>query len=238
MASETTNLHLTKPAETDAVDVTQLNDNADKIDTAYAALAASLAGKVDKVTGKGLSTNDFTNAYKGQVDKNKAGIGAAANYGSKNRFKWSLTSGTNHGVKYTVLNDGGIKIENGTGTRDANLDLYLLGAWGDRTQLEDFNDQNYTASLSGSTTTTKIYIRIRDNSVSPALQTTCTLGNSTTFKQLYTVIMITIDKTLTIPEEGITFYPMIRPATIEDDTFVQYAPSNRELYEMILALSS
>ena len=29
-----------------------------------------LAGKVDKVEGKGLSTNDFTDAYKGAVDAN------------------------------------------------------------------------------------------------------------------------------------------------------------------------
>ena len=27
-----------------------------------------IEGKVDKVTGKGLSTNDFTNTYKGQLD--------------------------------------------------------------------------------------------------------------------------------------------------------------------------
>ena len=27
-----------------------------------------LAGKVDKVSGKGLSTNDFTNAYKNKLD--------------------------------------------------------------------------------------------------------------------------------------------------------------------------
>ena len=32
--------------------------------------------KVDKVTGKGLSTNDFTDAYKGQVDQNQTDIAA------------------------------------------------------------------------------------------------------------------------------------------------------------------
>jgi len=35
---------------------------------------------------------------------------------------------------------------------------------------------------------------------------------------------------------GETWHPMIRRAEIEDDTFVPYAPSNRELYEMILAM--
>lgn len=38
--------------------------------------------------------------------------------------------------------------------------------------------------------------------------------------------------------DGETWYPMIRRAEIEDDTFVPYAPTNRELYEMILALQN
>ena len=35
---------------------------------------------------------------------------------------------------------------------------------------------------------------------------------------------------------GETWYPMIRRAEITDDVYVPYAPTNRELYEMILAL--
>ena len=38
--------------------------------------------------------------------------------------------------------------------------------------------------------------------------------------------------------DGETWYPMIRRAEIKDGTFVPYAPSNRELYEMILALQN
>ena len=38
-----------------------------------------LAGKVDKVDGKGLSTNDFTDAYKGAVDANSAARHAHSN---------------------------------------------------------------------------------------------------------------------------------------------------------------
>ena len=33
-------------------------------------------------------------------------------------------------------------------------------------------------------------------------------------------------------------YPMIRPVEIANDTFQPYAPTNRELYEMILALQN
>ena len=37
---------------------------------------------------------------------------------------------------------------------------------------------------------------------------------------------------------NLVFKPMIRRAEITDDTFQPYAPTNRELYEMILALQS
>lgn len=37
---------------------------------------------------------------------------------------------------------------------------------------------------------------------------------------------------------GETWYPMIRPAVITSSTYEPYAPSNRELYEMILQLQS
>lgn len=37
---------------------------------------------------------------------------------------------------------------------------------------------------------------------------------------------------------NLVFKPMIRPSEITDDTFVPYAPTNRELYEMIIALQS
>lgn len=59
--SNTPNYNLNKPAQTDFYDVDVQNENMDKIDTA-------LSNKVDKVSGKGLSTNDYTT-----TDKNKVG---------------------------------------------------------------------------------------------------------------------------------------------------------------------
>jgi hypothetical protein len=50
-----------------------------------------LAEKVDKVNGKGLSTNDFTDSEKAQISANKAGIGAVANAGSKNLVNNTMT---------------------------------------------------------------------------------------------------------------------------------------------------
>lgn len=57
MPNYTSNYNLVKPLETDFYDVEVQNGNMDSIDTA-------LNNKVDKVTGKGLSTEDYTSVEK------------------------------------------------------------------------------------------------------------------------------------------------------------------------------
>jgi hypothetical protein len=52
------------------------------------------------------------------------------------------------------------------------------------------------------------------------------------------VVEIQINTAIGLDATGLVFKPMIRDASIEDSTYVQYAPTNRELYEMILALQS
>ncbi len=64
----TANLKLKKPEGTDVVNIDDLNDNVDILDN-------ELAKKVDKVSGKGLSTNDYTTAEKNKL----AGIETGAN---------------------------------------------------------------------------------------------------------------------------------------------------------------
>ncbi|MEK3740420.1 hypothetical protein BSK59_25685 [Paenibacillus odorifer] len=64
----TGNLGLKKPEGTDIVDIADLNGNMDILDNA-------VNGKVDKVTGKQLSTNDYTAAEKTKL----AGIATGAN---------------------------------------------------------------------------------------------------------------------------------------------------------------
>ena len=61
MSTLTTNYKLIKPDPTDAVDINNFNDNADILDE-------TLFNKVDKVKGKGLSTNDYTNTDKQKVN--------------------------------------------------------------------------------------------------------------------------------------------------------------------------
>ena len=60
MSILTKHYNLLKPEQTDAIDVDNFNSNFDIIDT-------NLFNKVDKVTGKSLSTNDYTNEDKQKV---------------------------------------------------------------------------------------------------------------------------------------------------------------------------
>ena len=68
MPTSTTNYELIKPGTDDPILIEQLNTNADIIDNALKENADALGGKVDKETGKGLSTNDFTTAEKTKLD--------------------------------------------------------------------------------------------------------------------------------------------------------------------------
>ena len=68
MSTTTTNYGLIKPDTTDPILIGQLNTNADIIDNALKENADALGGKVDKETGKGLSTNDFTTVEKTKLD--------------------------------------------------------------------------------------------------------------------------------------------------------------------------
>lgn len=61
MATYTDNCNLILPAKSENYDVSVANTNNQIIDT-------QLGNKVNKVPGKGLSTNDFTNNYKNKID--------------------------------------------------------------------------------------------------------------------------------------------------------------------------
>lgn len=62
MAGYTEYYNLKKPARTEGYNVDDANENNEIIDE-------KLYGKQDKIPGKGLSTNDFTDGYKKKLDK-------------------------------------------------------------------------------------------------------------------------------------------------------------------------
>ena len=151
-----------------------------------------------------------------------AEIGAVANAGAKNYLLLNQSSGTTAGVDWTVDQSTGlVTATRSSGTSDstkliAEFDLkagvYIFSA---------YPGASFSAADSFITSAGSTLARDIDG---------------------YQEFTLTQDASVRIScriRSGITsaeFKPMIRRAEIKDDTFVPYAPTNRELYEMILAL--
>lgn len=205
---------------------------------------AALDNKVNKVDGKGLSTNDFTNNYKTQITTNKNGIAALANSGSKNRLNtylaavkpfntagtWSDNVYTHNGVTFTVNDDGSLTI-NGTSTGNGS-DFFLIRDAG-----TSFSGLVLTGSLPSNSGDAGMSIIVGGPSGTAEIGRSRN-GNPYMIPVNTNVVRIFLHLIAGEKETNRTMYPMIQDASIEDSTYTPYAPTNRELYEMILALQS
>lgn len=254
MASETTNLHLVKPDPTEAVDVEPLNENCDKIDDAYAALAAEISNKVNKETGKGLSTNDYTTAEKNklagiepQANKTvvdnalsgsstnpvqnkviKSAIDTVANLGAKNLFDINATPIVNH-TNYTLTN--------------GKLAVSADGNWAHYSIPTELPKGDYILS-----TVVSDYSKVSgapDTSMRIRVATSTSGGTAVVLETVSQNGLMTIPFTWQGGSLYIQFYPnyngtsysnsfavenvMFRPASISDSTYQPYAMSNAEL---------
>lgn len=109
MATETTNLHLTKPAASDNVDIADFNSNADKIDAAYANIVQQLNNKLTEadiatlratVAAQGATLEDDTAALIELVDagaKNLLNPESAVGYVGQSSYPISKS-----GITYTL----------------------------------------------------------------------------------------------------------------------------------------
>ncbi|KAE9633705.1 hypothetical protein GND95_08600 [Defluviitalea raffinosedens] len=104
MATYTKNYNLVKPAQEDFYNVDDFNNNADKIDEA-------LGNKVDKVEGKGLSTEDFTTEHKNALQNLSQGSISKSIFTAANQFL--VSSGVGQVVAKTIAD---IKILLGLGS--------------------------------------------------------------------------------------------------------------------------
>lgn len=93
MATYTKNYNLVKPAQEDFYNVDDFNNNADKIDEA-------LGNKVDKVEGKGLSTEDFTTEHKNALQNLSQGSISKSIFTAANQFL--VSSGVGQVVAKTI----------------------------------------------------------------------------------------------------------------------------------------
>ena len=169
---------------------------------------------------------------------------AVANRGSKNLIINTQASKTDQGLVFTTQPDGTARVQGEQASGYA--DYYYFGTFSGTAVQYDFSDGDYILSFrvvdtaSGTEINSNyIYCRLYDKSENPSVGAYVRLNSSgeVTFSGKITAMLFTIQ-----PQYGtvgdITVKAMIRPAAIEDSTYVPYAPTNRELYEMILSLQS
>lgn len=198
----------------------------------------SLTTKVDKVAGKGLSTNDFTNADKAQITTNKNNISKdeaalieLVDGGAKNKIKYkselvagySVTKGevtfiVNDDLSITATSNGAnvaarrtLSLYSGVALH-SNGDIISGGLSSQCTVACELNENPYTNYGTDEGTGTRM---------------TTASGNVQIFVRVEAGASV-----------NVTFKPMICSNAAWDisQTYQPYRPSYQELYEMILAL--
>ena len=189
----------------------------------------------------GLASKVDTTTYTAGQAAQETEIGVVSAQGAKNMLKPNNAAGhtlTTHGRTFEVLADGGIKITGET-PDSSYADFYVSGTWGNRDPMINGTEDNCILSFecAEQLQTQNLYIRAVDRRTgSTASTATARLNQETAFTFPITTVLITVQPSVVLPAGGITVYPMIRRAEITDNTYEPYAPTNRELYEMILAL--
>lgn len=167
-------------------------------------------------------------AFETDQARQETEIGVVANAGAKNLFKIRdpLTS-TRNNVTFVVNADGTVDVSTTSEGASAQTDITIgtVDTYAGVTYKLTGCPSGVTGLCAwGSGGTGGV-----TDTGSGALLTPTADGSRSPFVRVYNGAVITTP---------VKFYPMIRRAEITDDTFVPYAPTNRELYEMILALQS
>lgn len=245
----TTNYNLGKQENhADKFDMDVITDNADKIDEALTAKAdksttytktevdTALSGKQATLTTEQLAAvnSGITSTDVEQIETNKNNILYNQAMGVKNLVKVDAQTYSTGNVDLSIDSNGICTISLSSGTT-ANTqmartiaDLSTIRANIDYTTIlsgcpSDGNYSNkYALYISNSGSTAE-----KDEGNGVTVQPNQAVGTSSL------AIIVRNGTTITSP---LVFKPMLRPASISDSTFQPYAPSNRELYEMILAL--
>jgi hypothetical protein len=218
MASETTNLHLIKPDPEEAVDIAPINANSDTLDAVYAAMNASISAKA--------SQSDMTVAEE-RISGLESGLAATANAGAKNLICNTASSRTEAGVTFTVEPDGSVSL-NGTAANTIWFPIMtnMSIAAGTYTISNGLADDTARVIISP---TNAVNQRIFDSNENGYITRTIEAVSG-----VNAYLRIASGKIT----DGVTVKPMLRDAAISDGTYQPYAPTNRELYQMILALRS
>jgi len=168
------------------------------------------------------------------ITKSDALEASFANYGCKNLLPSTSKTVTKNGVTATRNADGSITV-NGTAT--AIADFYVNTTASGDNQNISLPAGRYTLNgvTGGSATTFALYWRVKPSSGSETYKRVTDGDDTVAIASGSTVgAFIRVYEGATL--NNVKFYPMIRPASIPDDTYVPYAPNNAELYDMIKSL--
>lgn len=155
-----------------------------------------------------------------QIEAAENGISDIVNIlGAKNLLKISATTATRNGVTFTVNTDSDGNAESitvdGTATADAYFNI-MQHDFGNLRFATDGTSDNSNYILSGLSSNSNFYIAYN-----------------------YTTKYVTlVVKTAYGEVDNVTIYPMIRPKNIEDDTWVPYSKTNKELTSDIQTLTN
>lgn len=207
----------------------------------FARLSALEAGHtrlMDRVTQ--LYTELFTQqetiaAIRTHENEDRAALVALANAGAKNllKFREDVTSSSAGNVYARINFDGTLSVGLTSGTTATAQLVFTLGP------ITNYRDRKLILSgcPAGGNYQSGYALYISNDGSTAQADT----GSGATLPIITgvtsSVVALMVRSGTTISSE-LTFRPMVRDASIVDSTFVPYAPTNRELYEMIQALQS
>ena len=198
------------------------------------------------IIGNGTSDQNRSNAFavdwNGNIYQNNSNVGVnladqqkqidyAINTGSKNLLKITASSQTIKGVTFTVNDDQTVTVNGTNDGTGASTFMIVPNA-----QAITIPDGNYILSgcpAGGGGDVASAPFDLRWYMYSPGKSAYDSGNGASVEKSRNTTssnIAIVVKTGQTA--HNITFKPMIRRAEITDDTYVPYAPTNRELYEL------
>lgn len=180
---------------------------------------------------KRLSINSGSNWTEWQTTPLRAEIDAIVNLGAKNILKRKDETTTRNGITFTVNPDGSVTAD-GTATANAQFDLWGRGTndW-----FLTANTYRLTGCPEGGMGSTYELALNKTTSGGGSSVVTRDYGSGANFtvsnesEPYGAYIMIRSGQTV----NNLTFYPMLRIAAIQDDTYVPYGMSNSELTKQL-----
>lgn len=198
------------------------------------AIITAIAGKQDVLTFDSVPTSGSSNPVSSDgiyadQQRQEAEIGAVSSLSAKNRLRNINPAGSTEirAVQFTVNGDGSVDVSTGTVT-GGNADLHINA----NAETGLIVGESYVLSgcpSGGSASGYRLNISGKGADTGDGLSFTYEGGQIDVYIRISSGYVVA---------EPIAFKPMIRRAEITDDSFQPYAPTNRELYEMILALQS